>query len=180
MINDERDKQPWFRQFWFWFVMTPLIVVICVVLTFVGVSFFHADDRVVDSYYKEGRAINQTFEQQARAHARGMVAQLRFDLVTEEVFLELTGEGALPEFLYLTLGHPVEADLDERVHMQQVREGRYRGTFKGQLRHRRYLTLLPEVTPDQIRDADWLLRGEINFANADRVELSAPASGEKP
>ena len=59
-MKTEQDVKPFYRKFWFWFVFTPLIVVVCVSLTMVTVAFRHADDVVIDNYYKEGRMINQT------------------------------------------------------------------------------------------------------------------------
>ncbi len=172
-MTDHSPVAPWYRQPWFWFVMSPLIVVICVVLTFVTVSVFHADDRVVDNYYKQGRTINQSFEQEARARALNLVAEVAFDPVTGEVLLDLSGEADLPDVLHLMVGHPVNADQDQRVLLQKVREGRYRGDLTAAVSHRRYLTLLPEHDVTQMRSAEWLLRGEIDFGQRDTIELRA-------
>lgn len=170
-MSENTPVAPWYRQPWFWFVMSPLIVVICVVLTFVTISVFHADDRVVDNYYKQGRTINQSFEQEARAQALNLRADVAFDMVTGEVMVNLTGDGALPDVLHLMIGHPVNADQDQRILLQKVRDGRYRGDLTAALSHRRYLTLLPEHDVNQMRSAEWLLRGEIHFDQRDRIEL---------
>ncbi len=175
-INNEAD-QPWYRQFWFWFLMTPLMVVMVVVLTFVGISLFYADDLVVDSYYKEGRTINQSFEQEARAHELGLKAELRFDQVTGEVLLDLEANEDLPPQLLLAIDHPVSADFDERILLREINPGYYRGDLTRPLEYRWYLTLLPEMDPAQRRQADWLLRGEINFATGDSAQLKAPTPG---
>jgi len=170
------DIAPWYRQPWFWFVMSPLMVVICVSLSFVAVSVFHADDRVVDNYYKQGRAINQSFAQDARAHELGLEAQLRFDRQTGEVLVQFQGQGQLPEQLHLRIGHPVNAEADESVALTQLRSGYYRGDFASSLKHRRYLTLMPAESAEQILKADWLLRGEIDFASRQSVRLKASSS----
>ncbi|UZJ44732.1 FixH family protein [Marinimicrobium sp. C6131] len=170
-MTDNTPEAPWYRQPWFWFVMSPLIVVVCVSLSFVTVSVFHADDRVVDNYYKQGRSINQSFEQEARARALNLKADVEFDPVTGEILLNLTGNGTLPNVLHLLIGHPVNADQDQRVLLQKVRDGRYRGDLTRALSHRRYLTLLPEHDATQMRSAEWLLRGEIHFDQRNRIEL---------
>lgn len=181
-MSDTNDSGPAYRQPWFWFVMTPLIVVVCVSLSFVTVSLYHADDRVVDNYYQQGRTINQSFDQEARARELGLLANLRFDQQTDEVLLRLDASPErsvpLPERLLLMIDHPVDADLDQRVALVRVREGVYRGDLVRGLSHRRYLTLLPEFRPDRMRDAEWLLRGEIQFENTDQVELSPSERGQ--
>ncbi len=188
-MSDTNDSGPAYRQPWFWFVMTPLIVVVCVSLSFVTVSLYHADDRVVDNYYQQGRTINQSFDQEARARELGLLANLRFDQQTGEVLLRLEASpersAPLAERLLLMIGHPVDADRDQRVELVQVREGVYRGDLVRALSHRRYLTLLPELEPERMRDAEWLLRGEIQFENTDRIELrpsdrSLPEGAEAP
>lgn len=177
MPKTNEADQPWYRQFWFWFLMTPLMVVIVVVLTFVGVSLFYADDLVVDSYYKEGRTINQSFEQEARAHAMELKAELNFDQITGEVLLSLHANEDLPPQLLLAIDHPVSADFDERILLREVNPGYYRGDLTRPLEYRWYLTLLPELDPTLRRQADWLLRGEMDFARGDTTELKAPSPG---
>lgn len=175
-VTNEAD-QPWYRQFWFWFLMTPLLVVMLVVLTFVGISLFYADDLVVDSYYKEGRTINQSFEQEARAHELELKADLQFDQVTGEVLLNLESNQDLPPELLLAIDHPVSADFDERIRLREISPGYYRGDLTRPLEYRWYLTLLPELDPAERRQADWLLRGEIDFAIGDSTQLKAPTPG---
>lgn len=180
-MSESSDSGPAYRQPWFWFVMTPLIVVVCVSLSFVTVSLFHADDRVVDNYYQQGRTINQSFDQEARARELGLVANLRFDQQTGEVLLRLDAAPArsepLPERLLLMIGHPVNAELDQQVALVRVREGVYRGDLSRGLSHRRYLTLLPELQSDDLRAAEWLLRGEIQFESTDEIQLSPSERG---
>ena len=170
-MTDKTPVAPWYRQPWFWFVMSPLILVVCVSLSFVTVSVFYADDRVVDNYYKQGRTINQSFEQEARARALNLAAEVVFDPVTGEILLNLSGDGALPAVLHLLVGHPVNADQDQRVLLQKVRDGHYRGDLTQAVSHRRYLTLLPDHDASQMRSAEWLLRGEIHFDQRNRIEL---------
>lgn len=172
-MSKHPDNGPAYRQPWFWFVMTPLMVVVCVSLSLVTVSFFYADDRVVDNYYQHGRTINQSFGQEARAHELGLAAVLRFDQQSGEVLLDLRANAPqdLPDELLLMIDHPVSAELDQRVTLRAVRDGVYRGDLITGLDHRRYLTLLPEHEAGQLRSAEWLLRGEIQFEQVDRIEL---------
>ncbi|WP_347331270.1 FixH family protein [Marinimicrobium locisalis] len=176
-MTQDSDSGPAYRQPWFWLVMSPLIVVICVVLTFVGVSLFHADDRVVDNYYKQGRTINQSFAQEERARELDVQANVRFDQITGEVIVNLSKEGAMPEQLYLMVGHPIDAEQDQHIELQPVRAGYYRGDLSTALSHRRYLTLLPEYEGESLRSAEWLLRGEIQFELDSQTQLAPTERG---
>ena len=73
------DTKPWFRQFWPWFLITlPASVVVAGFAT-LYIANRHADDLVVDDYYKDGLAINRQLEKKQRAATQGIAAQLRFD-----------------------------------------------------------------------------------------------------
>lgn len=170
-MKTEQDTQPFYRQFWFWFVFTPLIVVVCVSMVTVTIAFRHADDVVIDNYYKEGRMINQTMEQDRRAVELGLTAQLRFDRTTGEVFLQIPSQDAVPVQLLLLLDHPFEADLDQQVVLQQTSSGHYRGSLEFNPRNNWYLSLLPVLDKHQRKAAEWLLSGEINFAVSDETRL---------
>lgn len=170
-MKSEQDAKPFYRQFWFWFVFTPLIVVVCVSMVTVTIAFRHADDVVIDNYYKEGRMINQTMEQDRRAQELNLQAQLRFDRTTGEVFLQVPQHAAVPAKLLLLLDHPFEADLDQQVVLQQTSTGHYRGELESSPSNNWYLSLLPVLEKNQRKAAEWLLSGEINFAASDEALL---------
>ncbi|MDQ2078457.1 FixH family protein [Marinimicrobium sp. ABcell2] len=167
----DNDIQPWYRQFWFWFLMAPLIAVFFVVGVLLTVAFYNADDVVLDNYYREGRGINQVFEQDIRAQEMGLQASLKFDRTTGEVMAEVNADTSLPEQLLLLMDHPVSARLDQQVKLRQVQPGQYRGDMDIKPQHRWYLYLLPELPPDLRAEAEWRLRAEINFERTDQVEL---------
>ena len=70
-LND-KDDGPWYKQFWAWFILTPLIVVVLVWIPFLTIVVKNADDTVIDNYYKEGRMINQRADQDRRAQTLGL------------------------------------------------------------------------------------------------------------
>jgi uncharacterized protein len=172
----EKNIQPWFRQFWFWYLMAPLFVVVIVVGILMTVAFYHADDVVIDNYYKKGRMINQTFEQDLRAAELGLVAQLRFDRDLGDVMLDITDAEGLPDSLLLLLDHPVSANRDQRIVLRQLRPGFYRGDLGIRPEHHWYLALYPELDQAQRRSAEWRLSGEIHFADAEQAVLKPRAS----
>src|SRR5690625_1259575 len=99
--RQDRDSQPWYRQFWFWFLMTPLIAVVFVVAVLLTVAFYNADDVVLDNYYREGRGVNQVFEQDIPAQQLALSATLNFDRMSGEVLVDISANEALPEQLLL-------------------------------------------------------------------------------
>ncbi|KUJ81557.1 hypothetical protein AWR36_013480 [Microbulbifer flavimaris] len=161
-MNDQSPK-PWYRETWLWLVLAPLILVVLVSLTMVSIAFRHADDTVSDTYYKDSRMYHYTAGQDERARELELAALLQFNPETHVVSLDLTGAVEYPPALLLSLSHPVEEDLDHHIRLAQVSSGRYRGTYDGELHHRWYLRLMPQLDPEQHLDAEWRLKGEINF-----------------
>jgi len=171
----EEDHRPWYRQFWLWVVLAPLITVVCVSTVMVSIAFYHADDVVMDNYYKQGRMINQVMEQDRRARELNLSAQLRFDQITGEVFVKIPAHDAVPDKLLLLIDHPFEADLDQQIILQLVSAGHYRGELEASLAHSWYLSLLPELDKSKRKEAEWILSGQINFSLNESTELNPRA-----
>jgi hypothetical protein len=172
----KEDTKPWYRQVWLWLVLAPLITVVCVSAVLVTVAFRYSDDVVIDNYYKQGRMINQTLEQDRQAQAYGLAAHLRFDQTTGEVLVSLPAHEAVPEQLLLLLDHPFEADLDQKIVLQQLAAGRYRGDLDGELRFSWYLVLMPELDHNKRKEAQWILSGTIDFSQGDETDLKPRVS----
>ncbi|WP_280522441.1 FixH family protein [Cellvibrio mixtus] len=92
----EENAKPWYREFWFWFVFSPLIYIIIMCSITVTIALKGADDVIVDNYYKEGRMINQALEQDQRARDLGLSGDLRFDRTTGEVALSIANAPVMP------------------------------------------------------------------------------------
>lgn len=116
------DSEPWYRQFWPWFlIMLPASVVVAA-LTTVYIANRHADDLVVDEYYKDGLAINRELAKIDRASVLGIHVelQLRDGLVQANV------RGPVSDArLSLQLSHPIEADNDLELSLLRIGEGLY-------------------------------------------------------
>ncbi len=113
---------PWYRQFWPWFlIVLPGTVVVAALWTLV-IANQHADDLVVDEYYKEGLAINRQLERQQRAEAMGLTAQLANLDGTLSVVL---GAAINEPQLRLTLSHPMESERDITLPLTHQGGGRY-------------------------------------------------------
>ena len=69
---------PWYRQFWPWFLILLPASVVVAGLTTLYIANRHADDLVVDDYYKDGLAINRQLEKKQRAADRALRRNSRF------------------------------------------------------------------------------------------------------
>ncbi|XQU08131.1 FixH family protein [Halomonas sp. LY9] len=158
--------QPWYKQFWPWFLLGLLFSSIIVSTTFAVLSIKTADGMVVqEDYYEHGKAINMVLAKQERAQELELSAELRIDPVTSDIVLDLSGNDR-PETLYLTLIFPTQDDRDQEFVLQHVREGRYITQGPDNLRYRWYIQLQPQQT-----EADWRLIGEARFPNEESVAL---------
>ena len=121
--------------------------------------------------------INQTLEQDKRAHALGLSGNLQFDRTSGEVLLsipDVPGDAALmPEQLLLLMGHPVKAAKDQLITLTAIAPGKYRGELLVEPDFSWYLTLYPVNDLSLRKDALWTLSGEIDF-RADENALLAP------
>lgn len=178
VMNDETDEsvKPWYRQFWFWFVFSPLIYIIIMCSITVTIALKGADDVIIDNYYKEGRMINQALEQDKQAKALGLSGELSFDRTTGEVSLVIANPPAdtalMPEQLLLLMGHPVKAAKDQLITLVAIAPGTYRGELVSEPDYSWYLTLYPIKDIAQRNEAPWTLSGDIDFRTAEKALLA--------
>lgn len=124
------EIRPWYRQFWPWFLIAlPGAVVIAGLGTWY-IAHRHADDLVVDAYYRDGLAINVQLEKRTAAAALGLSAAVRILDRRIQVRLRGTDEAVayLPE-LRLQLSHPLEADRDFSLTLRRVAAGLFDATM---------------------------------------------------
>lgn len=159
---------PWYRQFWFWFVFGPLIFIIGLCVFTVSLAFRYADDVVTDNYYKDGVMINQVLQQDERAIALNLKAELKFDSTLGELLVSITNGRDLPPQLTLYMDHPVKKTMDQHILLQQIAPGHYRADLSSAPEFSWYLVLVPGTDR---KKADWSLSGDINFAKASQAVL---------
>jgi hypothetical protein len=132
------DTQPWYRQFWPWFlILLPASVVVASLYTMYLASS-GADDLVVDDCYKDGLAINRQLEKKERGEALGVSAALAFS--DELVTVQVTGPVDVAR-LSLLMSHPLEADRDFSVELIRTGPGVYRGALTDAVAPRWHWTL---------------------------------------
>jgi hypothetical protein len=152
------DTKPWYRHFWLWFIIALPASVVVAGLSMVYIAYYHADDLVVDEYYKDGLAINVQLAKKQRAAELGLAAQLQFsgDIVTVQLSGPVEDSG-----LQLLLSHPLEADRDFSVPLVRVSPGLYRGSMGQAVAPRWHWTL------QGMRRDDWRLDGAIEVTDID-------------
>ncbi|MBS9404854.1 FixH family protein [Halomonas sp. TRM85114] len=166
MSSSPPSPQPWYKQFWPWFLIGLLLSSIVVSTSFAVLSVRSFDGMVQEDYYEHGKAINMVLAKQQHAADLNLAATLRIDPMTSDVVLDLTGNDR-PERLMLKFIFPTEADRDQELILEHVREGRYLGQAPDNFRYRWYL----QLQPDQETPA-WRLVGEGRFPDESEVALT--------
>ena len=147
------DSEPWYRQFWPWFLILLPASVVVAGLTTVVIANRGADDLVVDEYYKDGLAINRKLEKKERASSLGIEASLKVS--GPEVVVTTSGQVKEPQ-LTLLLSHPLESDQDFKVTLVQSVPGEYRGRLSGTVAPRWHWALVSE------HEQGWRLDGALS------------------
>jgi uncharacterized protein len=160
-MNTLVTSKPWYRERWPWLLaIMPSIAVIGGFIT-AWLAVTTNDGLVVDDYYKQGKAINQTKERDRRAQQLGIAAEL----TTKSNVLHVSVSGRMetpPGQLILKLMHPTRTGDDHELTLH------WDGSF--------YKGILPvlngahyrlQLTPEF---GDWRLTGE--YQPGTRVTLT--------
>jgi hypothetical protein len=154
----EQDTQPWYKQFWPWFLIAiPLssVIVGSFVLRFATDG---TNTLVVDDYYKEGKAINARLDKIERARELGITTLL--DVQPGNIALEFvtsapdSGEALKLDFFHVTL-----ADKDFDVLLTRDANGVYRTSIDYPIQGKWRLRLMP-------MDESWKVQDTVNLPQA--------------
>ena len=160
-LPNELEIEPWYKQFWPWFIMAFPASAVIAGITTVVIAFKNADDLVVDDYYKEGKAINQRTELLNNAYTKGLNAELKR---LEGNFVHIAFAELQPEVDTLALDfiHPTDALKDFSMTVKRQKDGSYQGLSPNPTAGRWYVRL---SNPEQ-----WLIKSEI-VANSSTIAL---------
>lgn len=172
------DTEPWYKQFWPWFLIALPGSVVIAGLSTVYIANRYSDDLVVDEYYKDGLAINAELKMQRLAKERGISASIQ--VLDRRMQLRLAGEGS-SQTLTLRLSHPLEADQDFTVQLTMVAPGLFDAALPSPVKPNWHWTLTPATnragisafsdgqagSPGQSLSSDstWRLDGSLTAAN---------------
>lgn len=172
MNPSEATIEPWYKHFFVWVIIAPLILVVCVCAVLLTVSFKGGDDVVIGNYYKEGRMINDRVEQDQKALELGLKGELVVDNEVGELHFYLSQEGrveGLPDTLQLALDHPIEQDLDRTFELYRLVDGHYRADLEKSISYRWYARIFPKSSEGE--SPAWRLIGELQLESSDRLLL---------
>jgi len=126
--------QPWYRQFWPWFLIAVLGLSVVASFAMLVVAVRHADSLVRDDYYEAGLAINRDFALERVAAQRHIVATLRADPASSELAVDVRGAGIEPgNELSLILSHPTDAARDQTLRLRAGADGAFRAPLAAPL-----------------------------------------------
>lgn len=168
-MKEIEQSKKWYREFWAWFILSPLIVVFFVSSFTVSVAVIGADDRVLENYYKEGRMINASFAEDNRASEINVELAMQFDHDLQEVIVDLSENSQqLPERLSLEILHPSEFDFDRQYELTLIAGNRYQAELLPErLLYKRYLRVTAQF--ENANTKVWRVRGEVNFPEGNDV-----------
>jgi len=133
---------PWYKQFWLWFIVTPLLVVFALGFTMLYMAIKTNDGVVVDNFYKDGKGIYVRNDEDALARERGLRAELRW--VDDQLLVALSGDLApMPEALKLLFIFPTAQAGDVSLVLQHQGLGQYQGRLPSPVTGNRQLQIQP-------------------------------------
>ncbi len=158
-----KEKTPWYRQFWPWFLLVlPGTVVVASVSTVV-LAVRHSDNLVVDDYYRDGLAINRYLAQDDEAKRLGLNAEIHFR-GQDTISIHIAGLQNSPDHLLLHWQHPVEESLDFNTVLINEGEGNYSAQM-GQFPDGRWYLTLREYRNGSADTGSWRLKSEIQLGS---------------
>jgi hypothetical protein len=165
------DIEPWYKQFWPWFIIAlPASVVVASIIT-VTIAVKNQDSLVADDYYKEGLGINQALEKDDHAKQMQLSAEVTIDELVGEIKLALFGDVTQwPQSIEIYWVHPTDRRQDfklitNRIQGDQLNVAqRYIGQLDVAISGRWYVQLsASEPEP-------WRLKTAVNIADFNAVK----------
>ena len=167
------QAQPWYRQFWPWFLIAlPATAVIASLYT-IYLAVLNKPTMVKDNYYQEGLSINDRIRQDQQAAAFGMQANLQFSEDTGKVNVYLSGNNAPTDTLLLAIAAPGDAQLDRNYELKAVNSNLFISPLGEQPQGRFYISLEP-------KNQEWRLLGETVLPRHETLTLSNQGANHPP
>lgn len=162
--NSTLNTQPWYKQFWPWFLISlPLSAVIAGITT-IFIAMDKPDGLVVDDYYKKGLGINRELAREQLAAELGISTQLQ--LTDNQLLLQLKGKIPLPEKLIVNFIHPTKAQSDTIWTLTKIQQNQYAGTITPLAGVNWHIKIEPE-------QGNWRLSGRLDPKQSHHFELKA-------
>jgi len=156
--------QPWYRQFWPWFMFALPATAVCASLYTLYLAVSNPPALVVDDYARIGLANERDYRLDQQARNLALQAALAVGQgPAPALSVRLSGMlTPMPESLVLKLAHPTLAELDQRIVLRATGNA-YEGVLPA--RQARYYVQLEPV------DGQWRLSG-VMYSNSDSITLA--------
>jgi hypothetical protein len=165
MHAPREDTQPWYRQFWPWFLISlPLSTVIAAMFT-INLAIETNDGLVKDDYYKEGLAIHMDAARVETARQLGLAGQLQLVGGGQQVQVRLN-DAAIGNIdtLTLSLSHPTRPNHDQLVVLTAQGDRLYAGDIQPLAPANWRIALVPPAN-------DWRIGGRLAIPQTSSTEL---------
>ena len=156
MPMTREDAGPWYQEPWPWLLMAGPAAVIVAGFATLWIAVASNDGLIVNDYYKQGLAINQTLQRDTLAAQRGYQAVARMSSGDNRISVQLAAAPGvpLPDMLHLRMVHPTRSGRDGLVLLRQDKPGSYDGVVPARAAGRRILML-------EDTQSAWRLTGEV-------------------
>ncbi|WP_038174745.1 MULTISPECIES: FixH family protein [Vibrio] len=157
-------EQPWYKQFWPWFLITLTVGVSLLTVVRVLILTNQSVHLVTEDYYKKGKGINVDISRVSTAKELGLSAAVSSEGNTIVVQFE---KGQLDHYPAITamFAHRTLPDRDFTQLITSDARGHYRLTLENELQGPWFIELTPH-------DEKWLIQGRVEFPTMSFVPLS--------
>lgn len=165
MRPPREDSEPWYRQFWPWFLIAlPATAVIASIIT-ITLAVKSRDGLVDDNYYKKGLAIHKDAAQADTARQLGLKASLHIlaENSAVEVVLNDAAIGEVNRLILIAI-HPTRSHQDRRIDMRRTAPGLYVGELAPLTPANWHLSIEPP-------NLAWRITGRIAIPQQARTQL---------
>lgn len=122
-----QDSKPWYKIPIVWLVIIIPASSVVLGLALVVIASINADDVVVDDWYKQGKTINRSLDEEAIAERFGLSVDLALDEDHANATLTAKTAIAWPETLHVALRHPTFSAKDQTLALSHQGDGEYQG-----------------------------------------------------
>jgi hypothetical protein len=181
-INDkiigDLDTEPWYRQFWPWFLIALPGTVVIASISMFFVAYNTADSLVIDNYYREGLNVNTTLEQDTLASELKLRAKISIDSSNGEVRITLDNNNTdlnnTP--LKLELLHAKNQAEDIQLILQPTPQGDWLANLPNPLIGQWYIRLsniqanqTKSISTEKSKNTLWRLQKSVFLGAADKA-----------
>lgn len=155
--------QPWYKQFWPWFLIAlPATVVVASFVT-LGIFSKNSVSLVAEDYYKKGKGINIDISKQNAARDLSLSANVSTS--SNRIVIDFD-KGELEHFpaLVVTFSHRTLADRDFSLTLSANALGQYAINLDNEIEGPWFV----EVEP---HNKEWLIQGKVTFPSQSPTQL---------